>query len=302
MSLNVVIAGASGLLGSHLSQELIRRNHAVIALVRRPTSAPDESSWDPHASEIDQSVIDAADVVVNTAGSPLFGNPHSQRWRTRLRDSRVRTTDVLARAIARSGNRPVFLVQNATGWYGDHGNDAVTEESPSRGDTLMTGVCRDWQAAADPAVEAGARVCILRTAPVMDGQGMTLRILKPMFQLFLGARLGSGEQYFPVVSVRDWVAAAILVLEDASISGPVNVASPDTPTNAEFTKALADAVHRKAFLFAPAPFLKVAAGPAGPELLNSTHVRPAVLEATGYKFRDRDVSAVFAAAFAAKPR
>ena len=298
MALNVVIAGASGLLGSHLSQELIRRNHAVIALVRRPTSAPDESSWDPHAGEIDQSVIDAADVVVNTAGTSLVANPYSKRWARAMRDSRVNTTRTLAEAIATADGRPAFIANNATGWYGDHGDEIVTEESDSRGDTLLTNITREWQAATDPALEAGARVCVLRTAPVAARKNPLFRIQRPLFRLGLGTRLAGGRQYFPVVSLSDWVNAAVFLAEHETANGPFNVCAPVTPTNAEYTDALASVLHRRALLSAPAAFLRLAGGPMSAEMLNSTDARPEALERAGFSFAHRDVRAVLAAEMA----
>ena len=289
--MQIVIAGASGFLGTHLSGELVRRGHAVTGLVRRPTSVPYESTWDPYAGTYDRAVIEAADVVVNLAGAPTVGNPHSRRWARELRESRVTTTRVLAQAVA-DHSTPSFLAGNAMAWYGDHGSEVVTEESDSRGDSLLTGVTREWQAAADPAVEAGARVCVLRTALVMDRRAAPLKQLKTVFGLGLGTRLGDGTQYMAMVSLRDWLGAVVHLAEHPSVSGPVNLCSPETPTNAEFTTALAKAVHRPAIAFAPAPLLRAGAGPMAPELLGSLNLRPVALEAAGYVFRDRDVTAV----------
>lgn len=293
--LNVVIAGASGFLGTHLSEELVGRGHAVVALRRRPTSAPDESQWDPYAGEYDRDVIERADVVVNLAGAPTVGNPHSTKWARELRQSRVTTTRVLAEAIAASDRKPAFLAGNAIGWYGDHGDAVVTEESDSRGDSLMTSVTRDWQDAAGPAVDAGGRVCFLRTAPVIDRNGAPLKQLRILTRLGLGARLGSGKQRMAMVSLRDWVGGAAHLVEHDDVSGPVNLCCPKTPTNQEFTDALARALGRRAFLVVPAFAIKIGAGPLAPEALGSVNLRPAVLEAAGYRFRDRTVHEVIRA-------
>ena len=192
MALNVVIAGASGFLGGHLSDELRARGHSVVSLVRRPAHSAHESSWDPYAGIYDRDVVEWADVVVNLAGTPTIGNPHSRTWARNLRQSRVTTTQVLARAIADSERKPAFVAGNAIAWYGDHGDEVVTEASDSRGDSLLTEVTREWQDAAMPAAEAGARVCILRTSPVMHRSGPPLKQLRLLTRVGLGARLGDG--------------------------------------------------------------------------------------------------------------
>lgn len=296
--LRVVIAGSSGLIGQTLTDHLRGRGHTVTRLVRRETTGSDESRWDPYAAEVDQAVVDQADVVVNLAGSSLLGIPYSRRWARNLRDSRVVTTRVLADAIARSPSPPDLLAGNGSSVYGDHGRDVVTEESDSRGDALLTRVTREWEDATLPASDAGARVCILRTAPVAARDNPLYRLQLPLFRLGLGTRLGGGEQFFPVVSLRDWVGAATFLAEERAVSGPVNICCPITPTNTEYTNALADALSRPAFLAVPAPLLRVAAGPMAPETLNSINLRPAVLEAAGHRFQDRTVTEVIASLLA----
>ena len=230
------------------------------------------------------------------AGSPTIGNPHSGKWARELRESRVGTTGTLARAIAAREDKPAYLAQNGVGWYGDHGPEVITEASDSRGDAFMTQVSRDWQDAAAPAVEAGARVCFLRTVPVYDKTSPPLKQLVPLFKAGLGSQLGDGRQFFPVISLRDWVAAVIGLGHDESVSGPVNLCAPRTPTNAEFTHALARAVHRKALLTVPGFVIRVGAGDMAKEVLGSVNVRPEVLEDAGFEFQDEDVDDVLAAA------
>jgi uncharacterized protein len=294
----IVIAGASGFLGTALTDALVGRGHSVVALVRRPTSAPDESSWDPYAGTYDREVIEVADVVVNLAGTALAGNVHSGKWARELRESRVRTTATLAQAIATSDRRPAFLAGNGSGYYGDHGDEVVDETSDTRGDALFTRVCRDWQAATAPAAEAGARVCVLRTSPVMDRRGLTLRLLRGLTLAALGTRLGDGRQYMPMTSLRDWLGGAVLLAEHETAAGPFNMVCPRTPTNAEFTKELARQLGRPAFLVVPAPVIRLAAGAAASELLSSINARPAALESAGYTFKDRNVAEVLRAGLA----
>jgi uncharacterized protein (TIGR01777 family) len=292
---HVVVAGASGFLGGHLVSALTDRGHGVTRLVRRPAEAADQSRWDPARGEMDPAVIEAADVVVNVAGSPTMGNPHSRKWATALRESRVQSTGTLAAAIAGSARKPAFLAGNGISIYGDHGPQPLTEASDSRGHAFLTEVAREWQAAAGPAVDAGARVCILRTAPVLDRRSEPLKALRKLFRLGIGGRLGNGRQYFPVVSLRDWVAAVVFLAESEEARGPFNLCCPETPTNAEFTRALARAVGRPAAIPVPSFAIRVGAGRMSPELLGSLNASPQALIDAGFEFRDQDVTAVLAA-------
>lgn len=296
--MRVVIAGASGFLGTHLTQHLRAHGHEVTALVRRAPQSEQESRWDPAGGHVDAAVIARADAVVNVAGASIAANPHSTKHAAEVRESRVSTTSVLAKAIAAAERPPAFLAGNGISVYGDHGATPLTEESASVGDAFLTTVAREWEAAAEPARTAGSRVCILRTAPVMDRTSPPLKQLRLLFRAGLGARLGSGEQHFPMISLRDWIGAVGYLIESRDVSGAFNLCCPSTPTNAEFTRALADAVGRRAFLAAPAAVLRVAAGNMAPELLGSVNARPAALERAGYDFEDEDVREVLAAALA----
>lgn len=296
--MRVVIAGASGFLGTHLSHHLRSHGHEVTALVRRAPQSEHESQWNPATGHVDPVVIARADAVVNLAGASIAANPHSKKHADEVRESRVSTTSVLAEAIAASERPPAFLAGNGISVYGDHDATPLTEESDSVGDAFLTRVAREWEAAAEPARTAGSRVCILRTAPVMDRTSPPLKQLRLLFKAGLGARLGSGEQYFPMISLRDWIGAVSYLIESRDVSGPFNLCCPTTPTNAEFTRALADAVGRRAFFVAPAAVLRVAAGNMSPELLGSVNARPAALERAGYDFEDEDVREVLAAALA----
>lgn len=292
--MHLVIAGASGFLGSHLRAEMERRGHQVTSLVRRPAKLAEESSWDPATGVIDAAVIGAADVVVNLAGSATLGNPHSSRWARELRESRLSTTGLLAATVAASARPPAFLAGNAVGWYGDHGDAELTEAADSRGHSFMTGVCRDWQAAATSAVDAGARVCFLRTAPVQDRRSAPLKQQALQFKAGLGGRIGAGRQWMPMISLRDWVGAVAFLAEHPTASGPVNLSCAEPATNAEFTTALASAVRRPALLPAPGPLVRLAAGRVAPDVLGSMRVRPAALLGWGYEFADPTVADVVA--------
>jgi uncharacterized protein (TIGR01777 family) len=294
VTMSILMAGSSGFLGTHLREELERRGHRVTALVRRTAKRPDESTWDPASHEVDQEVVAAADVVINLAGSPTLCNPHSKKWSRALHDSRVQTTETLARAIADAAEPPLFVAGNAVAWYGDHGPAELVEAADSRGHTLMTGVCRDWQEATRPAADAGGRVIVLRTSPVMDRSSAPLRQLSLLFKAGLGGRLGSGRQYMPMISLRDWIGAVAYLTEHPTADGPANLCCVETPTNAEFTRALAGALHRPAVAPVPGPIIKVAAGRVSSELLGSMNTRPQALLDLGYEFADPDVGSVLA--------
>lgn len=296
--MHVVVGGASGFLGRHLVETLQAHGHTTTSLVRSEPSTDAESRWDPASGVLDTQVIEDADVVVNVAGSPTIGNPHSKQWARNLRESRVTTTSALADAIAVSTKKPAFIAGNAVAIYGDHGDQQVTEAGDSRSHTLMGEVTRAWEAAAQPAVDAGARVCVLRTSPIMDRESEPLRTLRRVFWLGLGGKIGSGRQYFPMVSLRDWLAGVVHLAEHPDAHGPFNLCCPETPTNAEFTRALARAVGRPAFLSVPAPAIKVGAGPLASELLGSVNVVPQALVDSGFEFRDSDVTGVVASGLA----
>ena len=298
--MKILIAGASGFLGSDLTKALTGRGHEVVRLVRRPASSPSESSWDPYAGTYDREVVETADVVVNLAGAPTLGNPHSATWARELRESRVRTTATLATAIADSTRKPAFLAGNGISYYGDRGDEVLTDESDSRGDSLLTTVTRDWQQAADPAGAAGARVCILRTSPVMDRRSAPLKQLRLLFKTGLGARLGDGRQFMPMTSLRDWTGGVVHLAEHDTASGPFNLVCPTPPTNAEFTDELARQLSRPSFAVAPKAVISLGAGRMSSELLGSVNARPTALVAAGYEFQDPDVAAVLRAGLSAR--
>ncbi len=292
--MHIVVAGSSGFLGTHLTRALHLQGHQITALVRRPASSDGESSWDPYAGRLDDGVIEGADVVVNLAGAPTAGNPHSKKWARALEESRVVTTRLLAERIAAAGTPAAFVAGNGISYYGDHGDSVLTEESASRGDALLTRVARSWQAATEPAADAGARVVVLRTSPVMDRRSAPLKQLALLSKLGLGTRLGDGRQYFPMISLRDWVGAVVHLVEHPDAVGPFNLCCPQTPTNREFTDALARGVGRRALLAAPAFVVEKAAGDLAPEVLGSVRAEPAALQAAGFAFRDEDVGEVLA--------
>ena len=286
-----LIAGSYGFLGTRLREQLTAVGHSVTALVRRPPG-PGEVQWDPYGAPLGVEVVENVDVVVNLAGTPLVGNPHSKKWAEELVHSRVTTTRVIAEAIARSSSRPTFLAGNGISVYGDHGDEPVTETSDSRGDGLLARTSQVWEAAAEPASDAGARVCVLRTSPVYDRRSQPLGMLRLLFKAGLGGRLGDGTQYAPMISTRDWVDAVIHLGDQPEASGAFNLCSEITPTNAQFTRELGRQLHRPTLATVPAAAIRKPGGELGLLVLDSVNASPAALLASGYTFHDPDVSAV----------
>lgn len=291
-----LLAGASGFLGTSLRDRLAREGHEVTRLVRGEPVTAHESGWDPYRGELDQSVVEAADVVVNLAGSPLAGNPHSAKYHQTLRESRVRTTRTLAEAVARSGRKPAFLAQNGTSYYGDRGDEVLTEESGTAPGSFLTALTLEWQAATEPATQSGARVCVMRSAPVMGGRGSSFSPIKKVFLTGLAGPLGSGRQYFPIVALDDWVRAVLFLARSETSSGAYNITAPEPCTNAEFTAALGRRLHRPTALRVPEALIRKAAGDMAGELVGSCRVVPARLLAEGFEFEHPGLESVLDAA------
>jgi len=278
-----MVAGASGLIGSALVEELRTAGHDVLRLVRRAPGAPDERGWDPPAGRIDDGALSGADAVVNLCGAPIANRRWSHARRQVLVNSRVEPTEVLAAAVAEQ-SIPLLVNASAAGYYGDKG-DAVVEDSAPNGTGFLADLCQRWESATQRAVDAGARVVRLRTGHVLARRGGLVGMMKPLFKVALGGRLGNGRQYMPWIHVADQVAAMRYVLEHDTVSGAVNVCSPNPVTNAEFTAAFGRAVHRPAPWFAPAPMLKLAVGDGDGESLYSQRMVPTVLTAAGFTHR-----------------
>jgi uncharacterized protein (TIGR01777 family) len=290
-----VLGGSSGFLGKALTRDLVADGHQVVRLVRRQPERPDEVRWDPAAGELDPAALEGTDVVVNLAGANI-GRPWTPTYKNVIRESRVSTTATLATAVAQLDRPPVFLVQSGIGGYGkDRGDELLTEES-GLGEGFLSDVVRLWEGAAEPAREAGSRVAALRTGVVLDGAAPAFRLLSLPFRLGAGGRLGPGTQYFPAISLKDWLRAVRFVADHDELSGPVNLDLPNPATNAEFTKALASALHRPALIPVPSFVLTTVLGDFAWELVGSTRAIPAKLQAAGFTFDHPTVEAAIAAA------
>lgn len=287
--MRIAITGASGLIGTAVSARLAGEGHAISRLVRSRSAAADRDAiyWDPARGEMDRAGLAGHHVVINLAGENIFGI-WTRSKRRRMRRSRVEGTRLLAEAIAAmpAEARPALLINaSALGYYGDRPPDEPVTEESAPADRFMARLVRDWEAATGPAAEAGVRVALMRMAPVMDMEGIPLRLMTLATRLGLGATLGAGDQPFPWVT-RDEIAHVVaFLLGRPDLAGPVNVVGREQVTNREFADTLARVLNRPRFLRIPAPVIRLL-GELGDELLIGMRAIPAKLDAAGYAWRD----------------
>jgi uncharacterized protein (TIGR01777 family) len=291
-----VIAGASGFLGQAWREHLARQGHDVVRLVRGQAVSSHESSWDPYAGRVDQEVIDSADVVANLAGAPVGHWPWTESYKKTLWESRVRTTRTLAEAIAASPSKPAFVAQSGSDAYGNRGDEVLTEDSETGEDTLLARICTAWEEATRPATDAGARVCIMRTSVVLHRSGGALKPLALLFRTGLGGPLGDGRQYFPTISLNDWLRAATYLATTEECRGVYNLTGPNPTTNEEFTKQLGRMLNRPTLVRAPSWPVRRVLGDLADQLLGSIRVEPARLLEAGFEFEQPTLNERLAAA------
>ena len=283
--MNVLVSGATGLVGSALGTELENEGHSVTALSRSKPSSEDTVRWDPARGQIDASRLGGTDAVVHLAGENIVGRWTAEKKR-KILDSRVQGTRLLAETVAGLPEKPgAMICASAIGYYGDRGNELLREESRP-GDAFLSEVVEAWEAAAEPAREAGIRVANLRFGIVLSPEGGALGTTLPLFKVGGGGKVGSGRQWWSWVALDDVVGAIMHALENDSVEGPVNVVTPNPMTNAEYTKVLGDVLGRPTLIPAPAPALRAVLGEVADELLlASARVEPAKLKETDYDFR-----------------
>jgi uncharacterized protein (TIGR01777 family) len=282
--MRVLIAGASGLVGSALIPALEAEGAEVTRLVRSSAGAG-EIEWHPNIDQIDGTQLEGFDAVINLAGENIAAGRWTDEVKRRIHDSRVNGTRLLSEAIARLKQRPaVFLCASATGIYGDRGDETLDEQSESGGG-FLAGVCREWEQATEPAVQAGVRTVTLRFGPILAREGGMLAKLLTPFKMGMGGKVGSGKQYISWVAIDDVVNAIKLALNDASLRGPLNIVSPNPVTNEVFTKTLGHVLSRPTALAMPAFAVRLAFGEMADEmLLTSQRVIPKKLNDAGYEF------------------
>jgi uncharacterized protein (TIGR01777 family) len=286
--MQVVLSGASGLIGTALQASLRADGHRVITLVRRVPAGPDEARWAPERHEVDHDVLAGADAVACLSGAGVGAHRWTDSYKEVLRRSRLDSVGTLATAMADLDGGPrVLLSASAVGYYGDTG-DRVVDESGPRGAGFLAELCEEWEAATRPAEDAGIRVAHLRTGLVLSGDGGLLKRLKLVVSLGVAGRLGSGRQFMPWISLADEIAAIRFVLEH-DVSGPVNLTGPDPVRNAELVATLARLLHRPAIVPTPGFALRIVLGEFAQDTLTGQRAVPAKLVAAGFTYEHADL-------------
>ena len=300
--MKILITGSTGLVGTALSQELQRAGHTVCRLIRPGNVAPSNSNsqgfdvnWNPATGELGGAAV-GADAVVNLAGASIADKRWTSHRKQLLRDSRVDTTRALVQALTKMSARPRVLVSaSATGIYGNRGDEALTEASQPGADFLSE-IAKEWESEALKAEALGIRVVRARFGVILSKRGGALPQMMRPFQFFVGGKIGPGTQWLSWITLDDTVAILCSALENANISGALNVVSPQPVTNAQFTKILAATLHRPTLFSAPAFALRLALGEmADALLLSSQRTIPAQLQKLNYQFHNPDLATALAA-------
>jgi hypothetical protein len=276
---SVAVTGATGLIGTALVSQLRADGYEVKKLVRRATRGNDEVNWNPTLGQIDLAALAGTDAIIHLAGAGVGDKRWSAAYKSEILNSRLLGTTTIAKAAAELGVKK-FISASAIGYYGETGNRAVTE-SDRGGEDFLSVVCREWEGAADLAIDVPT--IKLRTGLVLDPTGGALGRMLPLFRFGLGGKLGSGKQWWSWITLHDQIRAINFLLE-SKITGAVNLTAPNPVTNQEFTAALARAMHRPAIFPAPAFALRLALGGFSTEILGSKKVLPKVLTDSGFVF------------------
>ena len=281
--MKVVLAGGSGLIGTALAQSLIADGHVVRSLVRRPARRAGELEWHPGVDDLGAAAMRGVDAVVCLSGAGVGAHRWTSAYKRKIRASRLEAVGTLTRSITAGDERPVLVCASAIGYYGDTGDRVIDETAPN-GSGFLAELCRDWEAAADPARHAGTRVVHLRTGIVLARHGGLLVRLRPIVRAGLGGRIGTGRQFMSWISLADEVAAVRFLIE-SDLSGPVNLTAPNPVRNSELIGAVARMLRRPAAVPVPAFALRLALGEFAEDTLTGQRAVPARLSAAGFEFR-----------------
>lgn len=288
--MKIIVSGSSGFVGAALIDSLRPDGHSIARLVRSGSASTADASskmvrWEPPTGSIDLAGMEGADAVVHLAGASVAGGRWTAARKEVLRRSRVDATRHLVAGLAQLRQKPrVFVSASAIGYYGNRGDEVLTETS-APGNDFLAQLCRDWEAEAAKAEQKGIRTVMLRFGIILGSHGGALQQMLRPFRLGVGGRLGSGRQWMSWITLADVVAVILYAIEKDLLRGPVNTVAPNATTNAEFTSVLAAVLHRPALIPAPRFALKVALGEMADGLLASQRVTPAKLAAQNYAFR-----------------
>jgi uncharacterized protein len=289
--MKILVTGSSGLIGSALLPFLKNHGHHVFRLIRENAEkSQDTVIWNPEKGEVNLAELEGFDAVIHLAGENLSSKRWSIQKKKRILDSRVKGTKTLCNILKKLKTPPKILINaSAIGFYGDRGDMICTEDSSS-GTGFLADVCRQWEAATEPAKQAGIRVVIMRFGVVLSDQGGALKRMAKPFKLGLGGLLGSGKQYISWIAIDDLLEIILFVLNNETLQGPVNAVSPHPTTNYDWTKTLGRVLGRPAFFPLPEFVVRVAFGEMADELfLSSTRVIPYRLLDLGFTFRYPDL-------------
>jgi uncharacterized protein len=307
--MGILVTGSSGLIGTALVDALVATGRPVTRLVRSspgptPPTGVVDVAWDPSRGTIDRDGLESAgpfDGVVHLAGAGVGDKRWTPARKREIEESRTRGTRLLATTLAGLAPPPPVLVSaSAVGYYGDRGDEVLTEES-GPGSGFLADVCAAWEEAAAPAAAAGIRTVLLRTGIVLSASGGLLAKQLPLFRLGLGGRIGPGRQYRSWITLEDQLSVILHCLDDASLTGPVDATAPHPATDAELAAALGSALHRPSFLAVPAPALRLVLGRemADDMVLTSQRVLPARLTAAGFTFAHPELDGALRSVLAA---
>jgi len=285
--MKILVTGSTGLIGSALIPALESKGHQIVRLVRSaPQNKETEIFWDPEKGTLNADELEGIDAAVHLAGENLADGRWTEEKKRRIRESRVKGTRLLSEALAKLKRKPQVLVSaSAVGFYGNRGDEILTEQSASGAD-FVAEVCREWELATQPAALVGVRVVNLRFGVIFASEGGALKKMLFPFKMGVGGKLGSGQQYMSWITIDDAVGVIEFALENEKLRGPVNAVAPDVLTNKEFTKDLGSALSRPTIFPIPAFMVRLAFGEMADEtLLTSQRVEPLRLKEEGYVFK-----------------
>jgi hypothetical protein len=296
MNKKVIITGASGLIGRQLFKELLNRGDEITIFARDPASAKqqlpgakDYVKWDYLELDPWQKMVDGKNAIIHLAGANISGKRWTEKYKKEILESRIISTQNLIKAIGNSNNKPeCFIISSAVGYYGDAGNETLTEASPS-GNDFLSKVCTKWELESHKVDELGIRRVNVRTGVVISADGGALKKMLLPFKFFVGGPLGNGKQWFPWLHIDDIIRIYLFALDNPNIQGPLNAVSPGLITMKNFAENIGEVLHRPSIFSVPKIILKIIIGETAEPILASQRVIPEKLLQSGFKFKFENI-------------